>query len=488
MGPRRSNLSVCIIAKDEAARLPAAIGSVKRIADEIIVVDTGSTDDTPAVASSLGARVVRHEWRNDFSEARNASIEAAAGDWILCLDADEYVPPESETNILQATAGSADAYFVRIESAVDSSAGRLFVHFFPRLFRKLPEVRFEGRVHEQLIPSLERAEARVLASDITIKHTGYAVSREELKTKARRNADLLLKDLEANPTDALALFHLGEAYSMLDDFEEAGRRYAQALKSPGLPREVKAVVLQNLASSLIKLRRYDEALSSLRKAQEMLPGLLTVHLLVASAQYAQGKFDKAEKEIYAYLTRSQQAKGKIGMNLTHEPDLPAAMVLLGKCKLAKGETAAARDVLKDAVRLDGTVVDAHILLARIAFEQMGFGESAEAYEEALKCNPRDERLYIELAKAYLAGGSVERAVEAVERAVKLGVRASAIFSCLGFLKIKQKDFHAAAEAYSQALNLNPGDKDACRKLAGIYRLIGDDESARAFARVSETMQ
>jgi glycosyltransferase involved in cell wall biosynthesis len=193
--PRPKNLSVCIIAKNEAERLPTAVASVKRIADEVVVVDTGSGDDTVAVAQSLGARVISHPWRDDFSDARNASIDAAEGAWILYLDADEYVPPESEARILRAVEGKADAYFVRIESPVDSTAGRLFVHFFPRLFKKLPGVRFEGRVHEQIFPALERAGARVESSDIVIKHTGYATSRDQIRAKARRNADLLSADL-----------------------------------------------------------------------------------------------------------------------------------------------------------------------------------------------------------------------------------------------------------------------------------------------------
>jgi tetratricopeptide (TPR) repeat protein len=348
--PEHKNLSVCMIAKNEGAKLPTALRSVQRIADDIVVVDTGSTDDTAAVASSFGARVLSHPWGGDFSAARNVSIEAAEGSWILCLDADEYVPPDSETKILKALAGDADAYFVRLESTVDSSAGRLFVHFFPRLFRKTPGVKFEGRVHEQIFPALERAGLRVAQSDITIKHMGYSASRDEIRAKAKRNAELLARDVEANPDDALALFHLGEAHSMLEDFEQACQWYERALKAGRLPREVKAVVLQNHANSLVKLKRYDEAVAELRKAQETLPGLITVHLLMASAQFALGKFERAEKEMLAYLSKSREQKGNLGLKVSHEPDLPAAMVLLAKCKLALARISEARDVLKDAVR------------------------------------------------------------------------------------------------------------------------------------------
>jgi tetratricopeptide (TPR) repeat protein len=486
--PEHKNLSVCMIAKNEGAKLPTALRSVQRIADDIVVVDTGSTDDTAAVASSFGARVLSHPWGGDFSAARNVSIEAAEGSWILCLDADEYVPPDSETKILKALAGDADAYFVRLESTVDSSAGRLFVHFFPRLFRKTPGVKFEGRVHEQIFPALERAGLRVAQSDITIKHMGYSASRDEIRAKAKRNAELLARDVEANPDDALALFHLGEAHSMLEDFEQACQWYERALKAGRLPREVKAVVLQNHANSLVKLKRYDQAVAELRKAQETLPGLITVHLLMASAQFALGKFERAEKEMLAYLSKSREQKGNLGLKVSHEPDLPAAMVLLAKCKLALARISEARDVLKDAVRLDPALCDGHLLLARIAFEETRFAEAAGAYEEAVRCRPGDDRIWIDLAKAYLACGSLERAVDAASRAVSAGIRTADLLKCLGFLKIKQKDLPAAIDAYGQALAAQPGDREACRKLAGLYRVLGDDRSALAFARASETMQ
>lgn len=488
MEPRPKNLSVCIIAKNEAERLPTAVASVKRIADEVVVVDTGSGDDTVAVAQSLGARVISHPWRDDFSDARNASIDAAEGAWILYLDADEYVPPESEARILRAVEGKADAYFVRIESPVDSTAGRLFVHFFPRLFKKLPGVRFEGRVHEQIFPALERAGARVESSDIVIKHTGYATSRDQIRAKARRNADLLSADLAADPANALAHFHLGEAHSMLDDHQAAAASYQEALRVGRLPREVKAVVLQNLSNSLIRLKRYDEAISGLRKAQETLPGLLTVHLLLASAHYAQGKFDKAEKEMVAYLSKSREQKGGLGLKLGHEPDLPAAMVLLARCKLARGQTAEARDLLKDAVNLDPGAADAHLLLARIAFEGARFADAVLSYEEALKSRAGDDRIWIDLAKACLAAGSVDRAVEAVERALASGLTTADLLKCLGFLRIKRKDFPAAIQAYKRAAEIAPGDRDACRKLAGLYHILGDDPAAKAFVRESEARQ
>ena len=154
--PDRPTLAVCMIARNEGTRLPIAIASIRNIADQVIVVDTGSTDDTIEQARSLGAQVVEYTWQDDFADARNRSLAEADSDWILCLDADERLTPESESKLLQALSGKAGAYMVRIESRVDSTAGKIFVNFFPRLFRNVQGARFEGKVHEQVTPSLER--------------------------------------------------------------------------------------------------------------------------------------------------------------------------------------------------------------------------------------------------------------------------------------------------------------------------------------------
>ena len=90
-----NTLSVCIIVKNEAALLGRCLNSIKSAADEIVVVDTGSTDNTVEIAESMGAKVVCTQWRDDFAWARNISIEHATGSWILWLDADDVVPPES---------------------------------------------------------------------------------------------------------------------------------------------------------------------------------------------------------------------------------------------------------------------------------------------------------------------------------------------------------------------------------------------------------
>lgn len=476
--PDRPTLAVCMIARNEGRRLSTAIDSVKRIADRVVVVDTGSTDNTVDVARSHGARVVEHPWRDDFSDARNRSLAEAGCDWILGLDADETLAPESEPALLKALSSEAGAYMVRIESRVDSTAGKIFVNFFPRLFRNVEGIRFEGKVHEQVTPSLKRLGLSIAVSDIVIRHTGYALSDSELKTKARRNADLLLRQIEEGSEDALTLFHLGEAFSMLERFEEAVKFYDKALSGGSLDRVVRGAVLQNKGTALVKLKEYEKAVMSLKQSREVDPGLLTVHLVLASALYGMKKFERAEQEVVTYISTCREVRRVEGMTLGHDPDIPNALVILAKCRLARGALREAGEALEDALSLDDALGDAHVLMGRIAFEELKFGQAANHLEKAVGAYPEDERLRFELARAYAACGSNDKAIRAIDKAMDAGMDSPELLKCLGILRIKKKDFPGAVDAYIRALKIDPSDVDSRKKLAGLYHAAGKTALAK----------
>ncbi len=472
-----------MIARDEEENLPRALESVRDLAAEIVVVDTGSVDATQEIAASFGARVIEHPWNDDFSEAKNVALDNAAGDWILFLDADEYVCPESKGEIAAAMAGEADAYFVRIESEVRSGAGRVFVNLLQRLFRNGKGIRYEGAVHEQIDSSLVRIGARVEMSRIVLKHTGYGLKSAEFEAKLRRNLGILRKVLDDRPDDAVSWFHAGEAHAMLGDCGAAVAAYEKALESGRLPAEFVPVVKQNLASSLIRKGAYERAMRLLSEAVEMDPGLLTVHMLLASALFGLGKYERAEREIMTYISRAQ-GPAKISVPLLgFKEDIPAAMVLIAKCRLARGDVDKATEVLKDAVKAAPDLADAHVLLGRIAFENMDFPGAASRFEKALELMPFEERLYFELARSYMAAGATDRAAECIERALARGIESAGLLRCLGLIRVKQQDFEAAVSAYEGALRLEPGDAEAARKLAGLHHVLGRDDVAREYLTI-----
>ena len=204
-----ATLSLCMIVRDEALGLARAIESFKGVADEVVVVDTGSTDGTPDIARGLGARVVEHAWQDSFSLARNAGFDACKSDWVFGLDADERLLPESRDEVRRLVeVGTASAYFVTRRDL----AGEGFSEMgFVRLGRRDLNRRMIGRIHERFEPPLEN----VARSGIVLEHDGYLPGRKE--PRYRRNVRLLELELQERPDHPYLLADLTHLYWLLGD-------------------------------------------------------------------------------------------------------------------------------------------------------------------------------------------------------------------------------------------------------------------------------
>ncbi len=207
-GPK---LSACLIVRNEAARLPRCLSSLSGIADELIVVDTGSTDDTVAIASRFKARVIREAWQEDFSKARNVALAAATGDWVLSIDGDEWLSKASRSALRQALANpDVRAYKLTLINHLDG--GRQDRELITRLFRRDPRVCWRGRIHEQVTEALaesltspsEWAEAR----NVVLEHDGYLRTILNERKKGERNRRLLELAVEEAPGDPYLRYKL----------------------------------------------------------------------------------------------------------------------------------------------------------------------------------------------------------------------------------------------------------------------------------------
>lgn len=229
-----ATLALCMIVRDEAESLARAIRSFDGVADEIIVVDTGSKDDTVAVAQSLGARVVHHPWDDDFSAPRNAGFDAATTQWVFALDADERLHPESREELLRIVrTGDAEAYLV---TRRDLTAGGIAEMRFVRLAQPSVKSRMVGRIHERIEPPL----TDIRPTGIVIEHDGYLGDRNE--RRLRRNLPLLQKELADRPGQPYMLAELAHTYWLLRDDQwretlaETFRRVdLEAPRSPAAP-------------------------------------------------------------------------------------------------------------------------------------------------------------------------------------------------------------------------------------------------------------
>jgi tetratricopeptide (TPR) repeat protein len=207
-------VSLCMIVKDEAADLARCLGSVAGLVAEAVLVDTGSADRTKEVAIQLGARVFDFPWCDNFAAARNESLTHATGDWILWLDADELLDLENRQKLARLLTSLASnpavAYLMKQRSAPTDRFGVATVTDHLRLFPNLPGLRWQYRVHEQILPALSQIGLEVRQVDITIEHLGYR-DPAVVRHKWARNRRLLQIDHAEHPDDPFLLFNLGLA-------------------------------------------------------------------------------------------------------------------------------------------------------------------------------------------------------------------------------------------------------------------------------------
>ena len=222
-------LSLCMIVKNEEKHLERCLSSVKDVADEIVIVDTGSTDRTIEIAEPFDAKVFHFIWVADFSAARNFALSKCSGDWILYLDADEELNPDCIAEVKNYISHIPAGVYCTVKS-LGSSTSNGSVMRYPRLFANTPGLEFVGKVHEQIIDSLKKNKIPLVESEIEIIHHGYAIDEVGLQKKKERNLDLLLsnENKKSNTYDRLKLI---QTLISLNKYDEAEVRANSVMNS-----------------------------------------------------------------------------------------------------------------------------------------------------------------------------------------------------------------------------------------------------------------
>nr|WP_232243040.1 glycosyltransferase family 2 protein [Paenibacillus sp. GSMTC-2017] len=247
-----------MIVRNEDGFIKECLEHVHSVVDEIIIVDTGSTDDTIKICESYGAIVLRYEWNEDFAAARNYGLQHATGDWILWLDADEILA-ESSRGLIRDVLGWNDKdmgviglinYFGDYPVSVDR-AYHVQQH---RLFRNHIGFKFQGRIHERLnVKELNIKENRIHYLATNLHHYGYLDPVRTQKNKSERNLTMLLQELDKEDTNPWVHYHIASEYNQMSEYQKA---YDSVNKS------ILAFIKSNqLPPSLIYRLKYETMLS-----------------------------------------------------------------------------------------------------------------------------------------------------------------------------------------------------------------------------------
>lgn len=258
----KTPISVCIIAKNEEARIERLLSSLSPYDFEIVIVDTGSTDRTKELASKYTDCIYDFSWQDDFSAARNFSLSKASNDWILMMDCDEWIKSLDleELNYFRKHLSHAVGSVIRENLTGSPENPSTSIDQTERFFSR-KRFKYTGIIHEQITPKFEKTfEAFLL--NTTIGHDGYLMNEEERLKKSQRNISLLKKQLEEKPDDSYTLYQLGKGYEMIHDAPNACNYFEQAIR-PDLDPELAYVqaLFIGYGESLLETGQFEKALS-----------------------------------------------------------------------------------------------------------------------------------------------------------------------------------------------------------------------------------
>jgi glycosyltransferase involved in cell wall biosynthesis len=309
-----NTLSVCIIVKNEADLLARCLNSIKSAADELVVVDTGSTDNTVEIAKSLGAKVICTQWRDDFAWARNISIKHATGSWILWLDADDVVPPESLPVFTKLKCELPDCIFgFTVRNQRPGNTGTEFVQ--ARMFPNRPDIYFERPIHEQIMPSALRIGMVMKTRDAVIEHHGYA-DPATMKKKALRNVKLLIADYNDQDPDTVTTVEIADSYQLIEDHENAIKWYKKTLSIPDCEKTTPSIAGHahlGLGNIYNLQKDYALAVSHLKKASEISPWRPDIFYSLAVGFEQNGQPENAVDCLYKIFSMEEKA-GQVGVD------------------------------------------------------------------------------------------------------------------------------------------------------------------------------
>jgi tetratricopeptide (TPR) repeat protein len=515
----RPTISLCMMVKNEEKFLSQCLDSVRNYVDEIIIVDTGSTDGTVEIAEKYTDKIYLHPWEEDFSKHRNQSISYATGNWIFILDADEVLSPESGNAVLEAIKDeSIDSIYATVKNSFDKSRGEA-VHNSIRIFRNNGIIHYEGRVHNRVV-----GEKASKIYPITLFHEGYNLPPEESRKKFIRTTTILKKEIEENPQHPRAHHYLAASYLSEEMYDKA------------LDSAIKAIDLADQGNfndhiylwshfiaglSYIKTNRVDEAEKICLKAIRQNPKHLDSHYLLTIIYFNKKHWDKVfhhSGEYTSLLERIKKMPGDFGPMVhntmkhrwrvslyrgfafyetnerekakgecDHALDLcdnkSEYFKLLALFHIENSELSKAERYLFEALSykhenkgggdptptkllsLYSDDLEALFSLANLYLKEGRLEDSMGLYEKILESNKNHAGALINMGNALRRVGASEKAIPYLEEAVKASSHSIEANSNLAYAYYENEDYESARDVFQEICQIDNDFEDIHLHLA-----------------------
>jgi glycosyltransferase involved in cell wall biosynthesis len=467
MSERSASVSLCMIVRDEAHQLDECLAPVAELFDEIVIVDTGSRDETRRIARRFTPHVHDFAWRDDFAAARNESLRRATGDWVFWLDADDRLTPENVARLrrLLASLSLRPAIFLMDVVCLARNPGEMErVTTHPRLFRRQESLAWCGRIHEQLCPWPAPPSFDTNFSDVRIDHLGYR-DAALAQRKAHRNLRLLRMDYAVNPDDSTTLMELGLACTRLARPAEARRYFSRFLETAPPSCVHTRRVFAALVELAIQEGKFQEAVDKTARGLVLFPGDDYLAFMQTEALYQLGEYEAARLVLLRIIERPEPprdycvgAPGEIRRKL--------APLGLGEVLRMQRAYDRAEAVLRNVVRDFPDDPVCWNQLGRVYIE-MGNGHKLQQVLDRLSTCPRGDLFASLLIAGWrIARGQLNAAESAIDgliaQAPQMSLPRVLRAQCL---KLREAPRSVQAQACRDVLRVQPGNAYAISVVA-----------------------
>ena len=434
----KSTISLCMIVKNEEENLPRCLYSIKDYVDEIIIVDTGSTDRTVEIANDSGAKVFIHPWEGSFSKARNYSLKYATCDWILILDADHELEKTDAHKLVETIKDKEANYvFFRVYDTYKDSKN-LAVYDFGLLFRNHLGFHYSGIVHNALITT----GAIIKKTNIRIYHHGYNLSEEKMDEKFERTSTLLKKQIESDPHNPVPHMYLGISYMERRMYEKAIKHSKRAISlsvDNGSNKNDFLVSYYIISAAYFELNEFKESEIYSLKSVEMDNNYLDGYCLLAFAYYNLKEYDKFIEASEKYLTAWSDITNSYSPEPLHhrnengeaETESPLSIVyhtighkwkihlLRGVSYLSNNQNESGNSEIDKAISESTDMEDTLMLLGNFYFENNNIDKAEDTYRKLLDINQNVVTALFNLGHIRFKKGDMNETLSLWQKSVEL---------------------------------------------------------------------
>ncbi|MBW1961903.1 MAG: tetratricopeptide repeat protein [Deltaproteobacteria bacterium] len=481
-------IAACMIVRNEEKLLPACLKSIRDYVDELVIVDTGSTDDTIKIAESFGARVYHHPWENHFSKHRNQSLAYAQSDWILVIDADEELMGGSGPLLREAvrTAEGIDGIAAIVECAFGHHGASAYSNSI-RVIRSNGKIHYKGRVHNYLV-----GVKRVLWVPIRIYHHGYVLDRETQLKKFKRTVKLLKRDIQEDPSNPRPHHFLAASYLSENMYKEGALEARKAIDLYEKNANQSHNYLWSLyiaTSCYLELGDIEAARKLAEKGVNICPDSMDLHYTLAIVAYKMNNRTMFHQHMDRYLNIKRLLEtdpARFGQMVHHTGASQWWLYLLkGFFMMQAGEEDKASEAFKESKAACPNLFLYHSNLAVLYVQCNRFLQAAAQYRKALDMNPTDTRTMWALSYAYKRINRFSDQAKWLEKILEIDPGFPHARFQLGLAYMQLGNFESALATFQKVQQQDPNNRLAKINEALCLRGLARYESS---IRLSETIE